>query len=96
MSPALDWQPGLDVEVEDLPGGGCRWSLYDRARLVASGRSRSAVGLYARVWLAYLADGAKPRFNRRFPYHRLCLHRWCLRGQTYQHRCHRHQEDLDD
>ena len=31
-------------------------------------------------------------FNRRWPYYRLCLHRWCLRVQTYDHRCYRHQE----
>ena len=32
-------------------------------------------------------------FNRRFPYYRLCGRRWCLRGQTYDHRCYRHQDD---
>jgi hypothetical protein len=34
----------------------------------------------------------KAAFNRRFPLYRICLYRWCLRGQTYQHRCHKHQE----
>jgi hypothetical protein len=33
-------------------------------------------------------------FNRAFPYYRLCLHRWCLRGMTYDHRCWKHQGDL--
>jgi len=32
-------------------------------------------------------------FNQRFPYYRLCFHRWCLRFQTYDHRCERHQDD---
>ena len=32
-------------------------------------------------------------FNRRFPYYRLCFHRWCLRSQTYDHRCEKHQGD---
>lgn len=32
-------------------------------------------------------------FNRRFPYYRLCGRRWCLRGMTYQSRCHLHQND---
>jgi hypothetical protein len=30
-------------------------------------------------------------FNRRWPYHRLCLRSWCMRGQTYNLACHRHQ-----
>lgn len=34
----------------------------------------------------------KAWFNRRFPWWRLCLKPWCLRGQTYQHRCERHQD----
>lgn len=31
-------------------------------------------------------------FNRRWPYLRRCMQRWCLRGQVYDHRCHRHQD----
>lgn len=31
-------------------------------------------------------------FNGHFPYYRICIQRWCLRDQTYQHRCHLHQE----
>lgn len=34
----------------------------------------------------------KLRFNRRFRHSRLCLHGWCVRVQTYDNRCHRHQE----
>lgn len=32
-------------------------------------------------------------FNRMFPYCRLCLHNWCLRFQTYDYRCEKHQND---
>lgn len=32
-------------------------------------------------------------WNRRFPYYRLCGRRWCLRVQTYDYRCARHQDD---
>lgn len=32
-------------------------------------------------------------FNLRFPYYRLCFHRWCLRFQTYDYRCGKHQSD---
>jgi hypothetical protein len=32
-------------------------------------------------------------FNQRYPYYRLCFHRWCLRFQTYDHRCEKHQAD---
>jgi hypothetical protein len=35
----------------------------------------------------------KDWFNRRFPYYRLCGHRWCLRVMTYQSRCAAHQGD---
>lgn len=31
-------------------------------------------------------------FNRRWPTHRLCLRPWCWRVQTYDYRCHRHQD----
>jgi len=34
----------------------------------------------------------KLAFNRRCPYHRRCLQRWCWRGQVYDHRCYRHQD----
>lgn len=30
-------------------------------------------------------------FNRKWPYHRLCLTRWCLRGQVYNSACAQHQ-----
>lgn len=33
----------------------------------------------------------KIRFNKRYPYYRLCMKRWCWRTQTYQYRCYRHQ-----
>lgn len=33
----------------------------------------------------------KRLFNRLFPTRRLCMRRWCLRGQTYDHHCYRHQ-----
>lgn len=32
-------------------------------------------------------------FNRRWPYYAVCMHPWCFRGQTYQYRCWRHQDD---
>jgi len=31
-------------------------------------------------------------FNKTFPYHRVCMRRWCWRWQTNQYRCHLHQE----
>lgn len=34
---------------------------------------------------------AKVWFNQLRPYERICLRGWCLRAQTYQHRCHLHQ-----
>jgi hypothetical protein len=30
-------------------------------------------------------------WNRRFPFYRLCGHRWCLRVMTYDYRCAWHQ-----
>ena len=38
----------------------------------------------------------KRTFNTLFPYYRLCLHRWCFRGQTYDHMCQKHQDFLYD
>lgn len=35
----------------------------------------------------------KRLWNRTFPYYRLCGRRWCLRVQTYNHRCYCHQAD---
>lgn len=35
---------------------------------------------------------AKTWFNQLAPYQRICLKGWCLRAQTYQHRCHQHQD----
>lgn len=32
-------------------------------------------------------------FNANYPTHRVCLHPWCLRGQTYQYRCWLHNRD---
>ena len=32
-------------------------------------------------------------FNHRWPYHQLCLHPWCLRPMTADHRCHIHYGD---
>jgi hypothetical protein len=52
VSPALGWQPGLDVEVETLPSGQYRWGLYHRADLLASGTARTRVGLAIAVRIA--------------------------------------------
>lgn len=32
----------------------------------------------------------KQRFNRRYPYWRLCLASWCWRGQVYNNMCYKH------
>jgi len=35
----------------------------------------------------------KVAFNTRFPNWRLCWHKWCLRFETNDYRCEKHQDD---
>lgn len=32
-------------------------------------------------------------FNARWPYHRRCLHGWCLRAMGFDYRCEKHWSD---
>jgi len=36
----------------------------------------------------------KRRLNGYFPYYRRCMRGWCLRGQTYNHRCYLHNRSV--
>lgn len=35
-------------------------------------------------------------FNRTYPYYRVCLVKWCWRGQTYDHMCGKHNQEAFD
>jgi hypothetical protein len=66
-------------------------------RVVAQTGRALASGVRGRRFESDLPDmnkwWFKNWFNQRWPHRRLCRHAWCWRGQVYDHRCSRHQDD---